>query len=100
MSVAPITPGGWMPSPDGIRHTEAAKTGEAPFANLIGRLLEGTVAQEAQADQAVQSLALGRDDQLHNIMLSVAKADLNFRMILEVRNRLTDAYQEIMRMQF
>ena len=33
------------------------------------------------------------------VMLSVAKADLLFRLVLEIRNRLTDAYQEIERMQ-
>jgi flagellar hook-basal body complex protein FliE len=32
-------------------------------------------------------------------MLAVSQADLSFRMILEIRNRLTEAYQEIMRMQ-
>ena len=42
---------------------------------------------------------MGQTDNLHSVMLAVAKADLSFRTILEVRNRLTDAFQEIMRMQ-
>ena len=43
--------------------------------------------------------ALGRTDALHEVMLQVAQADLSFRFILEIRNRLTEAYQEIMKMQ-
>jgi flagellar hook-basal body complex protein FliE len=53
-----------------------------------------------QANQAVQDLALGRTDHLHNVLLEVAQADLAFRLVLEMRNRLTDAYQDVMKMQF
>ena len=38
-------------------------------------------------------------ENLHSVMLQAAQADLSFRLILEIRNRLTEAYQEIMKMQ-
>jgi flagellar hook-basal body complex protein FliE len=66
---------------------------------MIDHLLAGANTQQVQADQAVRDLASGRADNIHNVMLAVAKADLSFHMILEIRNRLTEAYQEIMRMQ-
>jgi flagellar hook-basal body complex protein FliE len=46
----------------------------------------------------VRDMALGQTDNLHGIMLQMAQADLTFHLILEIRNRLTEAYQEIMKM--
>jgi flagellar hook-basal body complex protein FliE len=64
----------------------------------LNGLLAGASAEGAKASQAVRDLALGRTDNLHSVALAVARADLSFRMVLEMRNRLSDAYQEIMRM--
>jgi flagellar hook-basal body complex protein FliE len=72
---------------------------EGGFAKLIDQLLSHAADSNVKADQAVMDLALGRTDNLHHVMLSVARADLSFRTILEIRNRLTEAFQEIMRMQ-
>ena len=37
--------------------------------------------------------------ELDEVMLAMAKADVSFRMMVEVRNKLVEAYQEVMRMQ-
>ncbi len=70
-----------------------------PFAKVLQQYLGQASAQQASADQAVLDLATGKTEEIHQVMLAVAKADLTFRTILEVRNRLTEAYQEISRMQ-
>ncbi len=67
---------------------------------VIEGFLSTAKAHEGAADQAVRDLAMGQTDNLHSVLLECAKADLSFRMVLEIRNRLTDAFQEIMRMQF
>jgi flagellar hook-basal body complex protein FliE len=69
------------------------------FTKVVNDLIGYANGQQVTADRAVQDLALGKPDNLHTVMLSVAQADLSFRLFLEIRNRLTDAYQEIMRMQ-
>lgn len=69
------------------------------FANLFDRVMDGVTGPQGEADQAVRNLALGKADSLHQVLLSVTKADLTFRLMLEVRNKLTEAYQEIQRMQ-
>lgn len=99
MAIAPVGPSGWSSAAEAIRQTAQAPSGELPFANVIKNLLGQANMHQMQADQAVQELATGQTDNLHHVMLSVAKADLSFRMVLEVRNRLADALQEIMRMQ-
>jgi flagellar hook-basal body complex protein FliE len=86
-----------------IPHESTAKLSEGPgvrpFEQVISGVLDSVKSQQAQADQSVNNLVTGKAENLHDVMLSVSKADLNFRMVVEIRNRLTDAYQEIMRMQ-
>ena len=72
------------------------KTG---FGSLLDRALGYVNGQQKAADQSVLDLAAGRVTDLHQVTLAVSKADLTLRLFLEIRNRLTEAYQEIMRMQ-
>lgn len=74
----------------------AAATGV--FAELVDRYLGEAAALDAAADDAVTRLATGQISDIHEVTIAAAKADLMFRFGLEVRNRLTDAYQEIARM--
>jgi flagellar hook-basal body complex protein FliE len=62
---------------------------------ILGANQQATVA----ADAAIRDLATGNAQDLHTVSLAVAQADLSFRLILELRNRLTEAYQEVTRMQ-
>lgn len=87
-------------SPDaGGKVSEGTGAGGASFANLLSRLLAGEAQGHESATAALRDMAMGKTDNLHQVMLQMAQADLSFRLILEIRNRLTDAYQEIMKMQ-
>ena len=98
MAIVPIGAGGFVPAGDKIGPTQS-QPGEVSFGRLIDQLLADANSQQVRSDQAVQDLAVGHASNVHDVILAVAKADLSFRMILEVRNRLTEAYQEVMRMQ-
>ncbi len=69
------------------------------FGNAVERFVADTNMQQVQADQAVERLATGQSDSVHETMLALAKADLSLRVFVEVRNKVIDAYQEVMRMQ-
>ncbi|HZZ78309.1 MAG TPA: flagellar hook-basal body complex protein FliE [Gemmataceae bacterium] len=97
MPVSQVTPS--VVSSEAGSVGRSAGASPAPFAGLVDQLVGGAVQSNTQAQAGVQDLALGRTDSLHEVMLQVAQADLSFRLILEIRNRLTDAYQEIMKMQ-
>ncbi|MEW6667032.1 MAG: flagellar hook-basal body complex protein FliE [Thermodesulfobacteriota bacterium] len=61
----------------------------------------GQVDQEInRANRKSEEFAVGKDYDLHEIMIATEKADLSFRLLLQIRNKLLDAYQEVMRMQF
>lgn len=99
MAIVPVGPGSLAPVGDGAALPQAQSAQKPPFIDVVEKLLGDVNSGQLQADQAVKELAMGQADNLHDVMLAVAKADLTFRTILEVRNRLTEAYQEVMRMQ-
>lgn len=94
-ALGPIS-GGLSPEPLYPPPTAAP---EGAFTRVLTQYLGQASAQQAAATQAAIDLAMGKTEEVHQVMLEVAKADLAFRTVLEVRNRLTEAYQEIMRMQ-
>ena len=53
---------------------------------------------QVAANQAVDQLLNEQKGDLQNVVMSMAKADLSLKFIVEVRNKMMDAYQEIMRM--
>jgi flagellar hook-basal body complex protein FliE len=80
--------------------TEAkASSGTDSFHRIIDDLIGGSVRADNKADAAVLDVALGRSDDVPGAALAVGMADLSFRRVLEIRNKLMDAYQEVMRMQ-
>ena len=52
---------------------------------------------QQSADQAIQDMAAGREGDINKVVNAVEKANLAFQMMLQIRNKLVDAYQEIMR---
>ncbi len=52
-----------------------------------------------KSEKMVQEIALGETDNIHQVMISLEKAKIQFELIVQVRNRLLEGYQEIMRMQ-
>lgn len=60
----------------------------------------GTVNElQKNADTAAQNLATGRTDNIAEVMIATEKADLALRLMMQVRNKMIDAYQEVMKMQ-
>jgi flagellar hook-basal body complex protein FliE len=83
------------PSPTG----EKPATGSDGFNRIIDELIGNSVRADQKADGAVIDVALGRSDDIPGASLAVGMADLSFGRVLEIRNKLMDAYQEITRMQ-
>ena len=71
----------------------------AGFENLLGGLVNEVAQKQAAASSAVSGLLSGQNVSLHQAMISMEEANISFQMMVEVRNRLLDSYQELMRMQ-
>ncbi len=78
---------------------EAAPRAAAGFAEALGQAIQDVNRQQVEADQAVQKLQTGGAENLHEVMIAMEKADISLRLTVQMRNKIVDAYQEIMRMQ-
>lgn len=77
----------------------ASAKSEVPFSRLVSDMIQDTNHQHLQAQQSVRDLVTGKTDNIHEVALSAANADLAFRFVMEIRDRLINSYQEVMRMQ-
>ncbi|HET7656799.1 MAG TPA: flagellar hook-basal body complex protein FliE [Bacillales bacterium] len=75
-----------------------AQTGKA-FANMLGQALDQVNQAKLQSDQEAQNMINGKATNLHNVMISAQKAEITLTAAVEIRNKVIDAYQNIMRMQ-
>lgn len=52
------------------------------------------------SDQKVTELMQGDRQDVHNVMIAVEKADIAFQLMMQVRNKIVNAYQEVSKLQF
>lgn len=80
---------------------QAAQTNEAgkSFADTLTEAIGQVNALQQDSDLKAQELATGKTDDVAGVMLAAEKADIALRTMVQVRNKIIDAYQEIMRMQ-
>jgi flagellar hook-basal body complex protein FliE len=71
----------------------------AQFGEFLQKALADVNRLQLEADDAARSLAAGTATDLHTVAIIAEKADLALQLTLQVRNRILEAYQEIMRMQ-
>ena len=69
------------------------------FDQVLQESLQTVDHLQKEADQAMQRLAVDGGMNLHKTMIAVEKADLSFRLMMQIRNKIVEAYQEVMRMQ-
>ena len=75
-----------------------AEPGKASFGEVLKDSLKQVNSLQQEADASIQSLATGGAASLHDTMLAIQKAELSFKLMMQVRNKIVDAYQEVLRM--
>lgn len=68
------------------------------FQSLLWEAIQRVESLGRAADDSVLKLLAGENEEVHRTVLAVQRAELAFQLFLEVRNKLVQAYQEIMRM--
>src|SRR2546422_7708991 len=80
--------------------TTASK--QQPAGAAFGKLLNEAVQQVNDVENTSQGELqkfLSNESDLHSVMISLEKADLSFQMMMQVRNKIVQAYQELMKSQ-
>lgn len=80
------------------KRKQPGRTGKSSFGDFLKESIEEVNRLQNEADTSMTDFATGKTKDIQNVMMSVQKADLSFRLMQKIRNKLVDAYQEIMRM--
>ena len=82
---------------------ELGKTGSKPasgeaFSEALAKASTEIIDHQKAAEQAVTQFSNGADGDIHETMLAMEKADISLKYMVSVRNKLIEAYKEIMQM--
>ena len=96
-----------LPTPDIQGPTKIGQPGEInpsqpagdSFGSVLGKLISDVNQKQSAASAAVDGLQSGQGVPLHQAVIAMEEANVSFQLMVEVRNKLLDSYQELMRMQ-
>jgi flagellar hook-basal body complex protein FliE len=91
-SISPVLP----PQPESVTRSIPAN---GQFHQVLSSAIDQVELSRNAASQNVEKFLSGEGDDLHSTILAVQRADLEFEMMLQLRNKVVSAYQEVMRMQ-
>ncbi len=90
--VGPVGPAG------PIRPAKPATRSGDDFATMIKEQLQKVSQMQSEADEKVQALVTGESQNLTEVFTAARKAEVAFSLLMEIRNKLVDAYQEVKNM--
>src|SRR5688572_548898 len=84
-----------MPRSDALQQSVQPVAGSPSFKDFMLQAIDQVNAMQLDADHSVEQLLTGGDVNPAEVLTAVQKADLSFRMMLQVRNKLVQAFQEM-----
>jgi len=82
-----------------LQKTQTQDTPPSGFSDALRQAVNDVNGLQQDADKAIMNVQTGNTGNLHEAIIALEKADISFRTMLQVRNKLIEAYQEIMRLQ-
>lgn len=74
------------------------KSNGVSFKSIFNNALDNYIDAESKVDEDIYKLSVGESDDVHNLMINTQKAELSLDLVIQLRNKALDAYNEIMRM--
>ncbi|MBN1982762.1 MAG: flagellar hook-basal body complex protein FliE [Chitinivibrionales bacterium] len=96
-SIGPIQPG---KEPQKTIASQPSGTNQPDFKATLSRFMADVNTMQTKADESIEKMAAGEITDVHQVMNTVQEANLAFNMMMEIRNKVVDAYQELMRLRF
>lgn len=84
---------------DQLKKAASPQESKDSFSALLKESIDKVNTLQNEADKAIEGLAKGTVGNIHETMIAVEKANLSFNLMVQVRNKLLAAYEEIMRTQ-
>ncbi len=97
MDITPLI-GNNLPLPLNKNTSEVSQAKNA-FTEILNSTIEQVNQSDLKGDKAIIELNTGSAKNLHEVMIAAEEADISIRMLVQMRNKALEAYNEIMRMQ-
>lgn len=88
-----------IPETFGSSPVKQGSKGEQGFSDILKNAVESVNSMQHEAGRLEDAVAKGENVNIHQAVIAGEKAGLSFRLLMQVRNKMIDAYQEVMRMQ-
>ena len=84
-----------------LSRTNGAEVSKAAgtFSDVLASTLEKVSDADIKGNQSIMQLQTGEANSIHEVMIAVEEADMAIRMLVQMRNKALEAYNEIMRLQ-
>jgi flagellar hook-basal body complex protein FliE len=89
-----------LPSEADASTLSSSDSSELGFRDVLHSAIDDIQQLEGEAQSQVAGVLEGNGADVHKAMIAVEKADLSFQLMMQVRNKIVSAYEEISRMQF
>jgi len=95
----PLQAPGILTNPEAPSSISGPQPSGESFGNMLTRMVDEVNTKQQIASDAVANLQAGGNVSLHQAVIAMEEASVSFQLMVEVRNKLLESYQEIMRMQ-
>ncbi|MBM3327915.1 MAG: flagellar hook-basal body complex protein FliE [Calditrichaeota bacterium] len=86
--------------PSEVRPLATPSPADQPgFGDVIKKLVSDVNSAQQSAETATNQMMTGELEDVHQVVVAMEEAQVSFRLLMEVRNRMVEAYKEVMRMQ-
>ncbi len=94
----PVTDYKWVEELDGLNPTPQSK-GSETFGDFLANSINDVNQLQNKANESIQKLVTGENKNIHETMLAVEKAEIAFKSMNQIRQKVLDAYREVMKIQ-
>ena len=77
-----------------------SRSKDSGFADILKDFCQSVNTQINTADRKIEAFANGQPMDIHEVVIATEKADISLQFLIQIRNKLLEGYQEIMRLQF
>jgi flagellar hook-basal body complex protein FliE len=88
-----------IPEPFGVSPLKGATKQDHGFGDLLKKAVESVNTMQHEAGRLEEAVANGENVNIHQAVIAGEKAGLSFKLLMQVRNKMVEAYQEVMCMQ-
>ena len=84
---------------ESVSENTESRPSDVSFRDLLSGLVQQVDSLQKEADASIQGLATGETTDIHDVTVKMEEAGIAFELMMEIRNKLIEAYQQIVKMQ-